>query len=190
MNFKKRVANASSTPGLDSMIIDLRGNLGGSLADAASFIGYFQGQNQYAFDLLHQGSYNVVRTDTDKLPELARYGDIALLTDGMTQSTAEVITAAFKRFHLGHVVGATTRGWGTVENTYPLTTTIDASTTYALLIVNSITLRDDNQPIQGNGVAPDVSISDAHWQSELSTYFRSPSLIAALKKEATASPIQ
>lgn len=188
--FQEAVDDASSTPGLDSMIIDLRGNLGGSLADAASFIGYFQGLNQYAFDLLHQGSYNVVRTDADKLPELARYGDVALLTDGMTQSTAEVITAAFKRFHLGRVVGATTRGWGTVENTYPLTTVIDASTTYALLLVNSITLRDDNQPVQGNGVVPDVSISDANWKSELPTYFRSSSLIAALKQEATAPPIQ
>ncbi len=88
------------------------------------------------------------------------------------------------------MVGATTRGWGTVENTFPMTTTTDASTTYALLLVHAITLRDDQQPIQGRGVDPDVNITDTNWRSELSTYFRSGSLIAALKKEADQPPLQ
>ena len=188
--FQESVDAASSTPGLDSMIIDVRGNLGGSLQDAATIIGYFQGQMQFAFDLFHQGDYNVVRSDATKLPGLARFRDVALLTDNMTQSTAEVITAAFKRFHLGTVVGGTTRGWGTVENTYPLLTPIDPSTMYALLLVNSITLRDDNQPIQGAGVNADVNIADAHWQLKLPTYIRSQSLIDALIQEAPKKPIQ
>jgi hypothetical protein len=188
--FQNALADASSTPGLDSMIIDLRGNIGGSLDDAASFLGYFEGSNQYAFDLYSQGSYDVVRTTAAIDPLLSRYRDVAVLTDGMTQSTAEVLTASMKRFHLAHVVGTTTRGWGTVENTFPMTTMIDASTTYALLLVHAITLRDDQQPIQGRGVDPDVSITDANWKSELPTYFRSASLIAALKKEANQPPIQ
>jgi hypothetical protein len=188
--FQNALSDASTTPALDSMIIDLRGNIGGSLADAASFLGYFEGSNQYAFDLFSQGTYNVIRTTTNIDPLLSRYHDVALLTDDMTQSTAEILTASMKRFHLAHVVGTTTRGWGTVENTFPMTTTTDASTTYALLLVHAITLRDDQQPIQGRGVDPDVSITDTNWKSELSTYFRSSSLIAALKKEAEQSPIQ
>jgi C-terminal processing protease CtpA/Prc len=188
--FQDLLGNASSTPGLNSMIIDMRGNIGGSLADAASLLGYFEGSNQYAFDLFSQGTYNVVRTTAAVDPLLARYTDVAVLTDDMTQSTAEILTAALKRFHLAHVVGATTRGWGTVENTFPMTTTPDASTTYALLLVHAITLRDDQQPVQGRGVDPDVSITDANWKSELSKYFRSNSLIEALKKEAAQPPIQ
>ena len=108
----------------------------------------------------------------------------------MTQSTAEILTAALKRFHIAYVVGETTRGWGTVESTFPMTTTMDASTTYALLLVHAITLRDDQRPIQGRGVDPDVSITDAGWKSELATYFSSPSIIAALKEEADQPPIQ
>ena len=188
--FQDALANASSTPGLNSMIIDLRGNIGGSLADAASLLGYFEGTNQYAFDLFSQGTYNVIRTTANVDPLLTRYDDVAVLTDGMTQSTAEVLTASLKRFHLAHVVGATTRGWGTVENTFPMTSTPDASTTYALLLVHAITLRDDQQPVQGRGVDPDVTISNANWKSELSKYFRSASLIAVLKNEATQPPIQ
>jgi C-terminal processing protease CtpA/Prc len=108
----------------------------------------------------------------------------------MTQSTAELTVATFKRLHLAHVVGVTTRGWGSVENTYPLQTVIDPNTSYALLLVNSLTLRDDNQPIEGNGVVPDVSITDKNWESGLSQYFRSPSLISAIEKTVTQPPLQ
>jgi C-terminal processing protease CtpA/Prc len=188
--FADSIDNATSTPGLDSMIIDMRGNIGGSLADAASLLGYFVGSNQYAFDLYSQTVYNVIRTSAPQNPALLRYRELAVLTDSMTQSTAEVLTASLKRFHLARVVGATTRGWGTVENTFPLLTTTDASTTYALLLVHAITLRDDQSPIQGRGVDPDVKISDPDWKSQLTTYFTSPSIIAALKKEADQKPIQ
>ncbi len=188
--FTDALDNASTTPGLDSLIIDLRGNIGGSLDDAASLLGYFLGPNQYAFDLYSQSTYNVVRTTTDKDPELARYREVAVLTDDMTQSTAEILTAALKRFHIASVVGETTRGWGTVESTFPMTATIDASTTYALLLVHAITLRDDQLPIQGRCVDPDVSITDAGWKSALSIYFTSPSIIAALKREADQPPIR
>ena len=188
--FQDALTNASTTPGLSSMIVDLRGNIGGSLDNAASFLGFFLGSNQYAFDLYAQNTYNVIRTTADKNPLLTPYREIAVLTDGMTQSTAEILTASLKRYHLAYSVGATTRGWGTVENTFPLVTTTDASTTYALLLVRAITLRDDQQPIQGRGVDPDVAISDANWKTELSKFFSSPSIIAALKQEADQPPIQ
>ncbi len=187
--FQDALTNASSTR-LDSMIIDLRGNIGGSLQDAANFLGYFLGPNQYAFDLYAQNTYNVIRTIGDKNPLLTPYREVAVLTDGMTQSTAEVLTASLKRYHIAYSVGATTRGWGTVENTFPLTTSTDASTTYALLLVHAITLRDDQQPIQGRGEDANVNITDANWKGELSNYFTSPSIIAALKREADQSPIQ
>ena len=188
--FQDILSDPSNSTPFDSMIIDMRGNIGGSLDDAAHFLALFVGTNQYAFDLYSANTYNVVRTTVDKNPALARYHDIAILTDGMTQSTAEVLTASLKRLHLAHVVGATTRGWGTVENTFPMTTTTDASTTYALLLVRAITLRDDQTPIQGRGVDPDVKIADSDWKSQLNNYFTSSSIIAALKKEADQKPIQ
>lgn len=188
--FGLAVDAASTTPGLDSMILDFRGNIGGDLAFTQNFLGLFVGQNQYAFDLYHQGDYQVQRTTLPVFDELSRYKDIAILTDNLTQSTAELTTSTFKKYHLAHSVGATTRGWGTVENTYPMDTTIDPSTKYALLLVNSITLRPDNQPIEGRGVDPDVDTSKSGWQSKLSQFFNSSSLIAALKQEATAAPLK
>ena len=170
------------------MIIDLRGNIGGALDFSQYFLGFFQGQSQYAFDLFHLGDYVVQRTVTGKLPALARYEETAVLADGMTQSTAEVTTAAMKRLHLAHVVGATTRGWGSVEATYPMKTAIDPSTTYSVLMVSYLTLRDDNQPVEGKGVDPDVAIADKNWRSKLSTSFTSPSLISAIEQTVTKPP--
>jgi len=188
--FAEAVDAASTTPDLTSMILDLRGNIGGALEAAQYFIGLWQGQNQYAFDLFHQGEYQVQRTAVPQFPELARYKEIAVLTDQMTQSTAEVTAAAFMRLHLGFTVGSTTRGWGSVENTYPLKTQIATDTSYALLLVNSLTLRPDNQPIEGNGVVPDVAVSGKNWRNELSAYFDSSSLIAAIEKTVTQPPLK
>lgn len=188
--FALSVDSASSTPGLDSMILDLRSNVGGSLDFLQHFLGIFIGQNQYAFDLFHQGNYDVERTLQPKFDELSRFKDIAILTDSMTQSTAELTTATFKKFNLARVVGTPTRGWGTVENTYPLETDIDPANKYLLLLVNSVTLRDDNQSIEGQGVEPDININDPLWKSKLKDYFHSLSLIKALSESTNKPPIQ
>lgn len=188
--FALSVDSASTTPGLDSMILDLRSNVGGSLDFLQHFLGIFIGQNQYAFDLFHQGNYDVQRTVQPKFDELSRFKDIAILTDSMTQSTAELTTATFKKFNLARVVGTPTRGWGTVENTYPLETDIDPANKYLLLLVNSVTLRDDNQSIEGQGVEPDININDPLWKSKLKNYFHSTSLIKALSESANKPPVQ
>ena len=215
---------ASTTPGLNSMIIDLRGNIGGELAVDQGLAGFFLGNNQYAFDLYHQGNYNVQRTLLGSFNELDRYrnadggaGGIAVLVDHSTQSSAELLTEILQHFNIARVVGVTTAGWGTIENTYPLQTNIDIdpaspagnvsasgviantvaasstpstqSTTYALFLVNSITLGSDGQSIQGIGVTPDVSITSPDWQSQLSTYFSSPSLIKAIEKAVAEGPV-
>lgn len=186
--FAKAVESASTTKNLDSLVLDVRGNVGGALDFAQHFLGLFSGQNQYAFDIFRQGEYQVQRTAQPKFPELDRFKEIAILTDNMTQSTAEVISAMLKRMNLAKTVGTNTRGWGTVENTYPLETVIDPNTKYTLLLVNSVTLRDDNQPIEGKGVDPNVNTGDKDWKNKVSNLFRSQSLIKAVSSEAAKKP--
>lgn len=188
LEFGRTVYAATTTPGLDSMIIDLRQNLGGALDFAQNFLGLFMGQNQFAFDLFHQNDYNVQRTTQPNFPELNRYKEIAVLTDGMTQSTAEVTSAAFKRFKLGTVVGETTRGWGTVENTFPIQTVIDPKEKYLLLLVHSITLREDNQPVEGRGIDPDVNIKDPKWKTQLENRLGSQDFAKVVEKIVSKAP--
>jgi C-terminal processing protease CtpA/Prc len=186
--FGLSIVAASSTKDLDSMIIDLRGNIGGALDFASYFLGLFIGEHQYAFDLFHQGDYSVHRTMLSKLPELSRYKEIALLTDTMTQSTAELLSATFKKFKIGIVIGNGTRGWGTVENTYPLRTVLTPGESYSLLLVNSITLRDDGEPIEGRGIDPDIDIRMANWEKTLPDHFHLPSIIKAIKAVLIKEP--
>lgn len=188
--FVRAVDSASTSPKLSSMIIDLRSNVGGDLSFPQYFLGLFLGQNQYAFDLFHQDIYDAQRTVTPQFPELDRYKEMAIITNGQTQSTAELLTATLKRLRLAHVVGTKTRGWGSVENTYPIATVIDPNEKYSLLLVNSLTLRDDNQPIEINGVLPDIDIGDTDWKKKLPNYFDSSSMIDGLRQVVDKSPMR
>jgi hypothetical protein len=186
-----RALDAASTTPLDSLVLDLRGNIGGALDFAPAFVGLFIGANQYAFDFYHQGDYTPVRTTLSQFDELARYKDnVVILTDNMTQSTAEVTTAALKRYNLAQVVGGTTRGWGTVENTYPLDVPIDPGATYALLLVNNLTLRDDNAPIEGAGVVPTISSTATNWRTLVDRLFASQSLAQTVLSRVTQPPVK
>jgi len=186
----KALTSAVSNQKLDSLIIDLRGNVGGALEFAQYFLGLFLGQNQYAFDFYHQGDFQVQRTMMPKLEGLKIFKDIAVLTDDMTQSTAELMTASLKHFNLAYVVGTRTRGWGTIENTFPLETVIDPNEKYSLLLVHSVTLRDDGQSIEGLGVDPDIDITKPDWKTKLSQFFHSPSIIKVLSDIATKPPLR
>ncbi len=174
--------SASSTPGLDSLIFDFRGNIGGSLDFLPAFLGAFIGQDQYAFDLYSKGEKNVIRTTLPKYESFLEFKEIAFLTDAVTQSTAELTVDTFRRYHLALIVGTTTKGWGTIENTYPIESQIDTDNKYLLLLVNALTVRSDNEPIEGRGIVPDIDATKSGWQNELPKYFRSTSLISAIRE--------
>ena len=182
---------ASTSIDRTDLIIDMRGNIGGDLSFAQNAMSLFVGPNAYAYDLFHQGVYEAERTPNfGPLPSLAKYTQIAVLTDGMTQSTAEITASALKKYHLAHVVGTRSRGWGSVEHEFILQTTLEPHEQYALLLVVSLTLGDRQQPIEQNGVSPDIDTNVTGWQNNLFHYFSSPSLIDALKNVAVTPPIR
>lgn len=167
---------------LDSLIFDLRGNIGGAIDATAYFLGFFIGKSQYAFDFYHKGEYLPFKTPTEKLPSISKYKQIVVLVDNNTQSSAEMMAAAFKKYHLGLVLGVPTKGWGTVERVFHLNNQINQNEKYSMFLVHSITLRDDNQPIEGRGVEPDINISDPNWDQQLFSYFRNPILSQTIKE--------
>jgi C-terminal processing protease CtpA/Prc len=184
--FAAAIDSASTTPALDTLVIDLRGNIGGDLSFAQEFLALFFGPNQYAFDLFHQSNLEVQRTASiPQDPTISQFKQIAVLTDSMTQSTAELAASALKHDHLAVIVGTATRGWGSVEQVIPMKTEIDPTEQYALELVVYLTVRYDGLPIEGNGVVPDVNVSDPNWKSQLPDYIYSPYLISALESEAT-----
>lgn len=166
---------------LDALIFDLRGNVGGAIDTTAYFLGFFIGKNQYAFDFYHKGEYLPFKTQTDKLPIIKKFKQIVVLTDNATQSSAEMLASTLKKYNIGIVLGIPTKGWGTVEKVFQLDNQISEKEKYSLFLVHSITLRDDNQPIEGRGVEPNININDKDWQTQLFSHFRNQQLIEAIK---------
>lgn len=178
--FIKAFESSKNDPS-SSLIFDLRGNIGGAIDATAYFLGNFIGKNQYAFDFYHKGQYLPFKTPTDKLPSITKYKQVIILADNNTQSSAEMMTASLKKYHIGVVLGTPTKGWGTVERVFPLDNQFDKGNKYSLFLVHSITLRDDNAPIEGRGVEPDVNIKNAGWEQQLFSYLQNQKLINAVK---------
>lgn len=175
-------SSSSKNSAVSSLVLDLRGNIGGAIDTTAYFLGFFMGKDQTAFEFYHQGQYLPFKTPTDKLSSLNKYKQIVVLIDQNTESSAELLAAALKKYHLGVVVGTPTKGWGTVERVFPLGNQINEGQKYSVFLVHSITLRDDNQPIEGRGVEPDINIKDANWKTKLFEYFRNPDLTLAVSR--------
>ncbi len=157
--------------GPNALILDLRQNIGGAIDSVPYYMGDFLGKNQSTYDFLHQGEYQPFKTNTDRFPPLTRFKQVVVLIDGATQSSAEVMAAVFKKYHLGVLVGSKTRGWGTVEQVFNLDNQIDPAEKYSVFLVHSLTIGDDNQPIEGKGVIPNVDIQKTGWKQSLFTYF-------------------
>ncbi|MBI1982025.1 MAG: hypothetical protein HYU49_02210, partial [Candidatus Levybacteria bacterium] len=169
----------------DALILDLRGNIGGSIDLLPQFLGPFIGKNQYAFEFYRRGKPIPVKTVTDWLPALVPYKNVVILVDQNTQSSAEIIASVLKRYNTGVLVGTRTKGWGTIERVFDLKTEIDPKEKYSLFLVHTITLREDGQPTEGRGVEPLIDITQKDWDKELLKYFHRSDLVEAVKELAT-----
>ncbi len=172
----KNKINSLTTQNSSSLIIDLRGNFGGAIDTLPYLTGFFIGPNQYAYDYFRQGEIEPRKSVTNKLTNLLPPRKITVLIDKETQSTAEVLAVTLKKYNVGLVIGETTRGWGTVENFFPIKTKIKDDVEYSALIVKNVVLRDDGQPIEGRGVEPNINIKSKDWQKQLATYYNDANL--------------
>lgn len=168
--------------GPTTLIFDLRGNIGGAIDILQYFLGPFIGPDQYAYEFFHQDEKTPFKTKVGWLNSLVRYKKVVILIDKKSQSSAEVMAATFKKYNVGVVLGTKTKGWGTVEQLIPLDQQIDPNEKYSLLMVHSLTLREDGQPIENRGVEPMVNIEDKNWPSQLIEYFNYPELVQAIKE--------
>lgn len=173
-------ASTDNSPYLDTLILDLRDNIGGAIDDLPYFLGPFIGPDQYAYQFLQQGEKQDFKTKTGWINSLVKFKKVVVLINQNTQSSAEVMAAVLKKYHVGILVGTTTRGWGTVEKVYSLEHQISDQQTYSVFLVHHLTLREDGQPIEGQGVNPDVDLSQPNWRQQLNAYFNSPEIINAL----------
>lgn len=168
--------------GPTTLIFDLRGNIGGAIDILQYFLGPFIGPDRYAYDFFHQGETTPFKTKGGWLESLRRYKKMVVLIDNKSQSSAEVMATTLKKYNAGVLVGGKTKGWGTVEQIFPIPQTFDSDENFSVMLVQSLTLREDGQPIEGRGVEPSINIEDRNWPQQLLTYFNHPELVQAIRE--------
>ncbi|HPD44649.1 MAG TPA: S41 family peptidase [Candidatus Woesebacteria bacterium] len=166
-------------PGVNSLILDLSDNIGGAIDGLPYFLGPFIGNDQYAYQFLHQGEKQDFKTRTGWLDSLVQYKKVVVLINENTQSTAELMTSVLKKYNVGVVVGRKSKGWGTVERVFPLKTKIDDQETFSVFLVHALSLKEDGLPIEGNGIEPQIYLDNKNWQKELMERFNTSSLVEA-----------
>ena len=148
--------NRLKDAGLRSLILDLRGNGGGSFTAAIRLAERFV-------------PGGVIATTTGQVPEFegrvfssstgmnAIDTPLILLVDGKTMSSAEIFASAIKDQGRATLIGMPTFGKGSVQSPLTLSAADDAKAHSGLLIVTiAKVLNRNGEPLHGVGVIPDV----------------------------------
>jgi carboxyl-terminal processing protease len=98
---------------VDGVVIDLRNNGGGSLAEATELTGLFIDQGPVVQVKSAQGR---VEVESDRRPGRVWDGPLAVLVNRVSASASEIFAAAIQDYGRGLVVGEPTYGKGTVQN--------------------------------------------------------------------------
>ena len=142
---------ASRAAGARRFVLDLRNNAGGSLDQAVEIAGYF----------LKPGSVVYIRKNASGEREEIKVeasgertdAPMAILVNGGTGSSAEILAGALRDNARALVIGKKTFGTGTVLKEFALR---DGS---AILLGVAEWLTPDGDFIRGTGIAPDIEVS-------------------------------
>jgi carboxyl-terminal processing protease len=113
----RQLINELKVTGIDGLIVDLRGNGGGSLPEATGLTGLFINGGPVV-QLRETGGAVEVLDDPE--PEVAYHGPLLVLVDRFSASASEIFAAAIQDYGRGLVIGQQTYGKGTVQNLIPL----------------------------------------------------------------------
>lgn len=109
----KLILDTLKAANVDGVIVDLRGNGGGSLMEAIELTGLFiaSGPVVQVRDLR-----NRVEIDKDENPSISWSGPLAVMTDRFSASASEIFAGAIQDYGRGIIIGNTTYGKGTVQS--------------------------------------------------------------------------
>jgi carboxyl-terminal processing protease len=139
------------------LVLDLRGNQGGSLLDARRCADFFVDKARVLFSLRDREG---VRTITAEQPELIN-NPVVVLQDEATASAAEAFILALTTNHRARSAGMTSYGKGLAQR---FLTLADGS---ALRLTYAEILAPDGSPYHGRGLVPDQVLPRRLVQADL-----------------------
>ena len=151
--FKKALENLEKE-GITSLVIDVRNNGGGYLNAASEIAELFieKGKNIYGLE-----SKNITDFYKDSTKESRNY-KVGVLMNSGSASASEILASALKESYNATLIGTTSYGKGTVQETSELTSggMIKYTTAYWLT--------PNGNKINGIGLKPDVEINGSYYE--------------------------
>lgn len=121
---KKLIDSLKTTSKVDAILMDLRGNGGGSLIEAISLTGLFidKGPVVQVKDLRGK-----IEVDADENAGVAWNGPMGVIVDRLSASASEIFSGAIQDYGRGIIMGSQTYGKGTVQSSIDLNKLINPS---------------------------------------------------------------
>lgn len=142
---------------VDGVLIDLRDNGGGSLAEAIDLTGLFIGKGPVVQQRDAEGK---IKVENDDLPAPVWAGPVGVLINRGSASASEIFAAAIQDYGRGVVVGEASFGKGTVQTVVDLDQVVRNPTPKfgQLKLTIAQFFRVDGGSTQLRGVTPDISL--------------------------------
>lgn len=156
----KKALRSLEEKGIDGVVVDLRGNGGGSLKEAIELSGLFIKQGPVVQVKDTRGRVEVNR---DEDPEEVYTGPLAVLVNRFSASASEIFAGAIQDYQRGVIIGEQTFGKGTVQNQVSFNDLLPASKEklgqYNITIAKFY--RISGGSTQHKGVIPDITFPSA-----------------------------
>jgi carboxyl-terminal processing protease len=177
----KKGMNALLERGIERFVIDLRDNGGGDLSSIVACASYFLNEDDVVLSTKDKNGKETVYTAEVRKrsgeyascsvlrEEIGMYRgySYAILINGNTASAAELFTATFRDYELAPIVGETTYGKGTMQQTFPL---FYFGVSGALKLTVAMYCPAGGENYDGIGISPNHPIEPSEALGTLATY--------------------
>ena len=156
----QRLVKELQREGMDGLVLDLRNNGGGSLAEAIDLTGIFI-KNGPVVQV--KNSANKIEVGADDDPTIVYNGPLVVLTNRFSASASEIFAGAIQDYNRGVVVGESTYGKGTVQTVIDLGKFINepGNEVGQLKLTFQKFYRVTGSSTQHKGVMPDIKLPTA-----------------------------
>ena len=120
----RRLLSELKDKNLDGLIIDLRGNGGGSLSESLELTGLFIESGPIIQTRDYAGNIEI---NNDPDPDITYGGPLAVLVNRNSASASEIFAGAIQDYRRGIIIGEPTFGKGTVQNIIDLNNFTESS---------------------------------------------------------------